>query len=77
MDYCRSASAKYRLLMAVGGGDIGSERMLDQEDDRHIERMWKAGKSMPDIAAEMGIHRTTPRYRLLRMGYTTEELKRR
>jgi DNA invertase Pin-like site-specific DNA recombinase len=77
MDYCRSASAKYRLLMSVGGGDIGAHRMMEPEDDRRIERMFKSGNTITEIAERMGTTYGTPRNRLLRMGYTKEDLKKR
>jgi len=77
MDFCRGHAEKFRLLMAVGDGDIGAHRNMEPEDDIKIERLWKAGKTFAQIARVMGMTDCTPRNRLLKMGYTREELKRR
>jgi DNA invertase Pin-like site-specific DNA recombinase len=77
MDFCRGHAEKFRLLMSVGGGDIGSHRMMEPEDDQKIERLWKAGKTFTEIADKLGLTDCTPRNRLLKMGYTKEELKRK
>jgi hypothetical protein len=77
MDFCRGHAEKFRLLMAVGGGEIGAHRMSEPEDDAKIERLWKSGKNYAQIARVMGIDPETPKNRLLKMGYTKEELKRK
>ena len=77
MDFCRGHAHKYRLLMSVGDGDIGAHRMMEPEDDRRIERLWKSGKNFTEISRIMGTTYNTPRNRLLKMGYSKEELKRR